>query len=308
MNIIAPVAASAAHRQRYRIGDRTIVAGEAVEPLVSAVEAEVGLAIVVELPDQPVVGVVTHRAIEAELLFVDIVLRMAVHAFARRIAERRIRMTAFTRDRCMESEQRELRDVMIETNRFGPALLAVAVLARRPERTLMHIARPMTAIAVRIRARGLHGSPVTGRAYERCMSAVEREARIDRMIEGHLWPRSRRMAGRAIRAVIAGVNIIGSVTGKTFRIRRIVEGRILMAGRARKPAVTVDESEACFLEVIEARVRPTRRRMTILTDLSVPPRVHVVHTMTGDAPGRRLDVDLVAMTAAAGCADVVTGQ
>jgi hypothetical protein len=72
--------------------------------------------------------------------------------------------------------------------------------------------------------------------------------------------------------------------------------------------VTVGKGEAGSLEVIEARVCPASRRMAVLTHLAVPSRMRVVDTMAGDTGHGCVEVCLVAMTAAAGCADVVTGQ
>lgn len=66
VNVIATVAVPAGrrHRNGRRVGHRLPVAGEAFQAVVGTVEYEIGLGIVFELPDQPVVGVVASGAFQ----------------------------------------------------------------------------------------------------------------------------------------------------------------------------------------------------------------------------------------------------
>jgi len=53
------VAAMTGGASRTRFSGRFGMAGQAAEPLMGAVEPEMGLAIVIELPERPAIGVVT---------------------------------------------------------------------------------------------------------------------------------------------------------------------------------------------------------------------------------------------------------
>ena len=89
MNIIAAMAAAAGRRHRDRQGSRRrpLVAGEALQAIVGAVEDEIGLNIVIELPDQPVVGVVAGPATQPQPAVMDVVFPMAIDALILGVVE-----------------------------------------------------------------------------------------------------------------------------------------------------------------------------------------------------------------------------
>ena len=109
VNIIATVAAAAGSRQRDcgRSCQWALVAAETFEAFVGAVEHELGLRVVIELPDQPIVGVVARLTIESEATLVNIVFPMTVHALIRRVVERRAHVAGFAGYGRMQSQQWE---------------------------------------------------------------------------------------------------------------------------------------------------------------------------------------------------------
>lgn len=95
MNVVAAVTAPAGrkHRNCRRVSHRSSVAGETLQAGVGAIEHEVGLSIVIELPDQPVVGVVASGAVQPQSSLVDIIFAMTVDALICRVVESRARVT-----------------------------------------------------------------------------------------------------------------------------------------------------------------------------------------------------------------------
>ena len=98
VNVVAAVAIAAAHRYGDGVRRGSRVASVTVETFMGAVEHKTGLLVMIELPNQPVVGVVAEVAVRTETLLVDIVCEMAVDALVLGFAERRIRVTALARN------------------------------------------------------------------------------------------------------------------------------------------------------------------------------------------------------------------
>jgi hypothetical protein len=98
VNVVATVAATAAHRDCNRVRRGSRVASVTIEAFVCTIEHKAGLLVVIELPDQPVVGVVAEVAVRAETLLMNVVFAMAVDALIVGVSESRIGVTAFAPD------------------------------------------------------------------------------------------------------------------------------------------------------------------------------------------------------------------
>jgi len=82
MNIVFPVTAGTGFPHADFVLDRLAVAGETIKRLMGAFKAELGLRIVVKLPEVPAVRVVAIATIVSKVLFVFIILLVTGNAVA----------------------------------------------------------------------------------------------------------------------------------------------------------------------------------------------------------------------------------
>ncbi len=98
------------------------VAVPATQALMGSAQTEVRLAVMIETPDPPAIGRVTERAIPCQTALVDIVGLVAIDALPSDPPIAAVDMTVLTSRRGMETEQREARQVVIETDPLTPAV------------------------------------------------------------------------------------------------------------------------------------------------------------------------------------------
>ena len=115
---------------------------------VRAEQREVRIARMIKLPQLPAVRRVAGIAFLAQAALVHIVVRVAAIARRRRIAERLRRMALHAADDAMQSEQRKLRQVVIELHVGAPRSLAVAVGAFAGHFSGMRILAAMATFAI----------------------------------------------------------------------------------------------------------------------------------------------------------------
>ena len=145
---------------------------------------------------------------------------------------------------------------------------------------------------------------MTAHALELGVRPVEREFCIARVIELDVEPFRRSMAGRAFDTVDAGVGVVVTVARDTLRIELLFELVTRMTRFAHQPRVSAREREARAREVIERRLGPVRRRVTVPALGAVRAHVRIVFAMAIDALIGRVDVLLVGVAAHAGCTRV----
>jgi hypothetical protein len=83
MWISRPVAALAGRSESGGVGDRHAVTAVACQSLVGAAEREVRLAIVIEAPERPAIGVVARCTARSLGPFVDVAVGVAFHTVGR---------------------------------------------------------------------------------------------------------------------------------------------------------------------------------------------------------------------------------
>ena len=120
----------------------------AVQLRVCTTQREIGLQIMIELPGPPVRRVVTDIALLAEAAAMRVVVNMAGHACAVRIAVGGRSMTLGARNRRMGSDQRKTRDVMVEPHTRRPAGRDVALGTAIAELTEVRIIAGMAGSAI----------------------------------------------------------------------------------------------------------------------------------------------------------------
>lgn len=196
---------------------------------------------------------------------------------------------------------------MIETYRGSPAILPVAVGAPGTELADMRVIVLMTRSAFASN-RFADRTRVTGCACERDMRPTQRKLTDKIVIESGVRPARYLMATTAVAAQIAAVNVIRCMTALaqcTTFCGKIVA---LVARRASQVVVAAGQSEPGQAEMIEFQIFPIDGGVTLLAVLAVPALVHIVGTMTVDAPVRGIRKNRALMTTVTACAGMRTGQ
>ena len=147
VNVVAPVAIGAGLAggvfQRPKMAAVTMQIG------VRLAQFETGL-VVIEKPDQPVVGIVTLGAGGAQRLAVDVIAAVAVDAIAIGRREDRGHVATFAGGDGVLADQREAGQVMVEADPVAPVDLVVARLAKLAVFAVVGVVRPMTTVTVGI--------------------------------------------------------------------------------------------------------------------------------------------------------------
>lgn len=270
MNILCNMTGHAGLRQHgpFLIYQRVLVAGVAARRLVSAIEPEFGPPVMVEIPRLPRPRIVAGFTTGAEALLVHVLLRMATHAFTRRVAELRRLVAVIAFRPYVRAEQREAAPVVIK-RRILPVFLVVAVLASCAELALVLVILAVTAHAVDQDMLFVHRSLVALSAFRRLVFAAQHVARIKGMIEEDLFPILCVMTTLAFLAVSPLVGVI-------FCVATVARGRQLLQVRpvfavtrfAFGRLVSVDQREL-RLVMVEVRNLPRRFVVTALAFLTL---------------------------------------
>lgn len=106
-------------------------------------------------------------------------------------------MALFARHRSVKSDQRKIREVVIEQHLLSPARLVVAALAILPELASVRVILLMTSDAGGCELLGIKVPLVTAVAPDACVRASQWKIGRRRMIEGDLCPLRSQVARRA---------------------------------------------------------------------------------------------------------------
>ena len=102
------------------------MAAFALQPFMRALEPELSSCVVIERPQGPVYGRMTVGTFRAESRFVRVILEVAVDALLLGVMERWRCMTVRAFDLTVAAEQREDREVMVESHILRPFDFRVA--------------------------------------------------------------------------------------------------------------------------------------------------------------------------------------
>ena len=147
VNIVPPMAATACRRQLNFAAHRNEVTAVASQSFVRTVEDIVGLLVMVEYPQRPAVRVMAAIAVWAETLTVNIIAPVAVDTGVGGILVGGRKMTLFTRNHCMQSDERKLGQVVIEEDFSSPRVFVMTIAALFPLLTIVNVVARMTAVA-----------------------------------------------------------------------------------------------------------------------------------------------------------------
>ena len=120
MHVIGPVTVRTAAAQPGLCGQRSSVTSLAAYLEMCAAQLEIRLTVVIELPLQPVDGVVAQGAVIREAVRVRVFLTVAFGTLDRRVAEDMRIVARIARFVGVCSQQRETRQAVVEENQVRP--------------------------------------------------------------------------------------------------------------------------------------------------------------------------------------------
>ncbi len=185
------------------------VAGATVQPEMGAIQAIVGLTVVVEAPEDPAIRVVTQVAFRAQTAFVVVFGLMAADTLQGRIFVFLRQVAFFAGGRRMQSDEGEARKIMVEEDFGAPARHIVTVLALLPLLALMYIVLLMASKTRRPKLLLLWiRPPVAGPAGEFFVPLFQPETGVLVVVEGDLFPAGRPVTGGAFLANSSLMDVI----------------------------------------------------------------------------------------------------
>ena len=125
MHVVLVVAGAADRIEHWLAGDRLGMAGVAIQPDMPACQRELGLLVVIEMPQQPPFRGVAGGAFRSKPALVERIL-VAVLTQHRRRLEVLGLVAVGARHRLMLTDQREPRPVVVKVGRLLPIGLVVA--------------------------------------------------------------------------------------------------------------------------------------------------------------------------------------
>ncbi len=187
---------------------------------------------------------------------------------------------------------------MVEGDLFpvGRAVTGGAFLA---ECSLMHVIFPMARMTGRRQLLLIDLAAMAVLAFQFRVPVPKPEARVLVMVEGTLFPATRRVAFLAFLPVASLVLIVGLVAGETSRPEILLVEVPGVATIALDLDVSSNKSKSSLLIVIERNFLPFLRRVAGLAFFAVLPCVYIVQPVAARALRWRGLVALVGVTALA---------
>ena len=208
--------------------NRLPMTGEAFQRLMGAIEPELGLGVVIVLPEGPAVRVVAGRALISQPLFMLVVLFMAGDAVEWCVFEGCSDMTAFTGSDRMYADQRKASHVMLESDIRMPATLIVAFFTSLALLATMRIVQAVAAVTVCLEFFALSRAAMAFVTSHFLMLVAQGELGLV-VIKGCLFPSVGFMAVFTPLAIAVTVQVICLVAGDAAGLQVLIVKRSEMA-------------------------------------------------------------------------------
>ena len=182
---------------------------------VRAGERKMCLLVVIELPDRPAIGRVTALALGTQSAMMHILRGVAAIAVDGGSAERLAAMALRTTDDGVQSQQREVGQIVIELDAVRPTVLAVTVFATGRQLAAVRVLRVVAGGAVGAELLGIDGRGMAGVAVELGVCPEQGDFRLRGVVVIHRMPDLVAMALLAFATETASVSIIGAVATDT---------------------------------------------------------------------------------------------
>jgi hypothetical protein len=267
-----------------------------VESDMSFVKREARLRIVIETPHLPSIWIMAAGTRRSEAPQVDVALRMTSDAIQIGVLEARAPVALIARGGRVESEKRKRGKIVIERDPNIPSCLRVASMTVRTLLTVVNIVDAVTTSASRLELLALEDPSVADLALRLPMRATQRKLRACVVVERRGFPTARAVAAATLAAATSPVDIVHLVAGMAVG-RKIALMKLLRMTRLTLcDAMATFETEFRIAVVIEARLVPTRGRVTGLAARAESSPMHVCRSVAESTLGHRILVAVAGMT------------
>lgn len=235
-------------------------------------------------------------ALLAQSALVNVIVRMALDTFQGRLVEGQCRVALRTADDTMQSQQRVLRQVVVEHNVGRPGALSVAGFAAAGELSAMRVLAAMAARTV-LREFLLCDHPgMTRITIDLGVCPDQREVRLFRVIVSDGLPFLVVVAVIALFTETPGVSIIGLVAAIAVLGDLVLVVATAVASYTVNIRVHTQQRIACLLQVVILRRLPLVGDMTLTAVAAARATMLIVGRVTADAGLRCLFVMATDMT------------
>jgi hypothetical protein len=232
------------------------------------------LAVMVELPEPPPIGIVAELAARAETALVHVAHGMTRITRRCGFLEFQTGMTLFARGQAVEAQERESGELVIELHTTRPARLIMARLTAIPLLTAVNVVGEMAGGAFPGNLLLLDVAAMAAAARLIPVRSLQLEACVSQMVETTLLPAIRGVTPGAVLAEVSTMKIIRLMTSNAARVRSPLRpGRLAgidlarmdpsaqspMASRTGGSPVTAAQREISLLVVVEGGSLPARR-------------------------------------------------
>lgn len=276
VHVIGPMTVRTAAAQPGLRCQRSSVTGIAAYLEMCAVQPEGRLTVVIELPLQPVDGVVAQGTVFREAVRVRVFVTVAFSAIHRRVAENMRIVTRVALFVGVRSQEWETCQAMIEEDQVRPRILGMAVQAGCSLCALMGVVFLVAVQAAGFRFGFEYRLDVTPFACDEFVRTVEPVLRVGVMVEVNCRPCFRSMAGIAGAPEMTFMIVVLEMAGDAGNVHFVVERILAVAVAAGKFRVPTLQCELRVTGMIELGVLPPCRRVTFAALLPAAAVVSVV--------------------------------
>ncbi len=220
----------------------------------------------------------TAAAVSTETAVVHVIRLMAAHAGSGSLVCRRVTVTTITGKALVLTGQFKIGGIVIEAPQ-APAVGVMAVPAGAAQGAFMAVVVSVAIVASGWE-RGIAAFGVAALASGQRVQTVEREAGQVVIETDFLAPALHLMAGVALSAEIALMDVFGFVTITAFTYGCVFLDTAGMTGIAGCLGMRAPQGEIGVLVMIERGFSPVLGAVTVLTAFTVTPLVDIVSTMT----------------------------
>lgn len=274
MHVIDLVTVAAFSVDAYPVSNRFAMAWETLHPFMFPVENELGLGIVIELPETPPIRIMTVFAIWAETPFVLIIRLVTAHAIQPGVLVSVVQMAFFAGSDCVKADEGKSGEIMIEEHFHSPTPLIVTAFTILPFLASVDIILVVTDVAVGPQFFLGCWPPVASIAGYLDMFVLEGKFRLIVVVERSL-PFLGCVADFALCIVTPLVSVVMLVAGVARRFAFFLKGIIFVTLVARNIAMLVFEGKLGFVVVVK-RLLPVHRGMAGFTLFIVAVSMNVI--------------------------------
>ena len=296
MDIVAAVTGITGLRSDDGLVHAPAVAIATAQSLVRTAQTEVRLSIVIEAPDTPAIGRVTEGAVPCQTPFVDVIGLVTIDALSSYAPVAAVEMAVLAGRRGMQAEQRETRQVVIETDPLTPTVTRVTAGTILAQASGMDVVRGMTGPTAGLEFLVDILALVTGDAMDPAVPPEQGIVGIAIMAKAYPFPGPLTMTVLALPAITSFVPVLAPMAGHAGGLEFLLVEPPVVAGRTGDACMTPAQGIVRVATVIERDLLPSPLVVTVSALWAELPAMAVVDRMTAPASPIDLGETAVGMT------------